>query len=375
MNQLPEKVQQKLNNFVDKVTDIWNDRDQIRKIFAPDLTPHEFDYFISMGLSLQANPYTREIFAVKYGTQPATIIVARDLYRRKAEEQELYNGHFQEAVYPGEPFSLIHDEQHRVIGVNHQLDMEKRYADPNALPYGAYCIVYKKGMVPFYVFVAFREYELSGARNEYDKNKQKTGNKIKNEFWSTRPETQIKKVAESQGLRGAFQGVFRGTYTTDEYQHMKDQIVNEISAEFEDVTESESLKDRILNRTQKTVPEQPATPEPQKESEKKPVKQPKKVTDAMLEDMKEYCYIGQEKVVTTNMKNYSFTDEQKLELSIVIEQSKKVNELKSIADELGFTLQELTDNAEVTGLESLKRMNPDQFNSIYDETKSRIGTK
>lgn len=51
---------------------IWESLDEVRKQFAPTLSTTEFDFFVGLGKSLNANPFTREIWAVKYGTSPAS---------------------------------------------------------------------------------------------------------------------------------------------------------------------------------------------------------------------------------------------------------------------------------------------------------------
>ena len=190
-----------LRKFATDVMEVWKSTDTIRKIFAPTLGNEEFKYFMGMGISLGANPFKREIFAVKYGGEPAQIILARDFYRRKSQEQSDYLGHVVEAVYPGEKFKPNPPE----FNIEHEIDVAKRYdGETEKIPLGAYCIVYRKDKKPFYVFVPTKEYIK----------KTKEGRATR--FWTESKETMIKKVAESQGLRGAFQGIFSGTYTEGE---------------------------------------------------------------------------------------------------------------------------------------------------------------
>ncbi len=168
---------------------VWQDEEKIRKLFAKDLSPDEFRFFVSLGASLGANPFTREIWAVKYNkNQPASIFCGRDFYRRKAQELPEYDGHLVDAVYERDEFAVEDGKVHHKYSLGNRGKL-----------LGAYCIVYKKGIrQPYYVFVPFNEYNR-GFSN-----------------WKNMPETMIKKVAEAQGLRGAFQGTFKGTYDESE---------------------------------------------------------------------------------------------------------------------------------------------------------------
>lgn len=168
---------------------VWDDLKSVREQFAPTLTDREFAFFVTLGKSFNANPFKREIWAVKYDkSAPASIFLGRDMYRRKAQETAEYDGHIADAVYSGDRFSVEN-------GIpKHSYSL----ADRGCL-LGAYCVVYKKNQThPFFVFVKLSEYDKGFA------------------LWKTMKETLIKKVAEAQGLRGAFQGVFAGTYDESE---------------------------------------------------------------------------------------------------------------------------------------------------------------
>jgi len=167
-------------------------RDLIRKTFAPDLTKEEFAMFVGLGKSLGANPFMREIWAIKYNNSKAQIFLGRDFYRRKAQEQPNYGGHQVDAVYSNDSFKMV----------NGSPEHEYNLADRGHI-LGAYCVVYVEDREPFFNFVDFTEYN-SGKST-----------------WKEKPATMIKKVAEAQSLRAAFQGIFQGTY--DESEHWKEE--------------------------------------------------------------------------------------------------------------------------------------------------------
>lgn len=175
----------------DQGIEIWNNdkADKIRQLFAPNLTNDEFAFFWGLGKSLQANPFTREIWAVKYDkNKPAQVFLGRDFYRKKAQEQSDYDGHIVDAVYENDEFRVESGTP------KHSYNLTDR-----GKLLGAYCVVYKKDISnAFYVYVELDEYHKGQST------------------WNEKPATMIKKVAEAQALRGAYQGIFRGTYDESE---------------------------------------------------------------------------------------------------------------------------------------------------------------
>jgi phage recombination protein Bet len=176
---------------------VWEDSkklEEIRKIFAPKLNTQEFDAFVGMGLAANLNPFLREIWAVKYqDNAPAQIFVGRDGYRKAAQRNQEYDYHECDAVYSNDVF-----KRNSISGeINHEYNLKDR-----GELLGAYCIVKRKNSSrPCYTWVKLSEYS--------------TGKSLWNPQ-TGKPETMIKKVAECQGLRGAFQDLLGGTYGEEE---------------------------------------------------------------------------------------------------------------------------------------------------------------
>jgi len=170
---------------------IWNDDkslEEVKKLFAPNLTNIEFSMFVQMGKATGLNPFLREIWAVKFGNNPAQIFVGRDGYRKSAQSYPKYDYHYAEAVYSNDYFKSQDGVYH------HEFNLKDR-----GELVGAFCNVKRKDSTrPISVFVEFKEYDL------------------KQSIWKTKPATMIKKVAESQALRMAFQEKFAGTYEENE---------------------------------------------------------------------------------------------------------------------------------------------------------------
>lgn len=161
---------------------------EVKKVFGKDLTDSEFGILVQIGQATKLNPFLKEIWAVKYGTNPAQIFIGRDGYRKTAQENPDYDYHLVDAVYENDEFSIENGE------VKHKYSIRDRGA-----LVGAYCIVKRNSSTKtMFNFVDLTEYST------------------KKSLWITKPATMIKKVAEAQGLRMAFQSLFAGTYDETE---------------------------------------------------------------------------------------------------------------------------------------------------------------
>ena len=127
---------------------IWQDSEKLKGLFAPNLTQSEFEMFIGLGSALGANPFMREIWAVKYGSGPASIFLGRDFYRKKAQEQATYDGHSVDAVYSGDQFT-----------VENGVPKHSYTPGDRGQLVGGYCTVYLKNTkIPYFQFVEIKEY-------------------------------------------------------------------------------------------------------------------------------------------------------------------------------------------------------------------------
>lgn len=194
--------------------DVWQEQNalaEIQKIYGKDLTDGEFTTLCQIGQATGLNPFLREIWAVKYGNNPASIFIGRDGYRKAAQRNPEYDYHHLDAVYQNDDFKVENSE------VKHTYSVKDR-----GTLIGAYCIVKRhKSTKPIFTFVDFNEY-YQGNKDDDGKIKKKF-DRFKKQYvdmgetlWDSKPATMIKKVAEAQGLRMAFQSMFAGTYAEDE---------------------------------------------------------------------------------------------------------------------------------------------------------------
>jgi len=188
--------------------------DEIKSNCAPTLTSAEFKYFVEMGKACDLNPFLREIWSIKYDQKsPASVFIGRDGYRKAAQRHPDYDFHHVDAVYSKDIFKVLNGQVH------HEYTLQDR---GNLV--GAYCFVKRKNSSrEMYTYVDFKEYN-TGRKN-----------------WATMPSTMIKKVAESQCLRAAFQELFSGTHDESE-RFVIEANMNEKDA-------SRSLKDAIKKNT------------------------------------------------------------------------------------------------------------------------------
>lgn len=247
---------------------MWDDNqklEEIRKLFAPTLTELEFQYFVGLGKATGLNPFTREIWCVKYGKDkqgkenPAQVFIGRDGYRKAAQSHSDYDYHQADAVYENDEFEVFNGE------IKHKYKLTNR-----GKLMGAYCVTKRhKSSKPHYIFADLEEYntgqslwaEPTWKENSYG-GKYKLGGK---------PATMIKKVAESQCLRAAFQDLLGGTYGEEESESMH---INELKESRQN--KSESLMNKLKAAKGQTID---VTPEPTEE----PIIEP--VTQEQLDEM------------------------------------------------------------------------------------------
>jgi len=201
---------------------VWGSQEsvvEIKKIYGPTLTDQEFSIFMNIGKATNLNPFLREIWAVKYDSKSAaSIFIGRDGYRKVAQANPEYDYHVVESVYENDQFSRENDE------VKHSYSLTNRGA-----LVGAYCSVKRKNSSkPCFVFVKLQEYN--------------TGKSV----WGQKPETMIKKVAEAQGLRMAFQSLFAGTYDESENWKEKSITVEPNTGEIVDYIEKPAISQKEL---------------------------------------------------------------------------------------------------------------------------------
>src|ERR1700690_3147572 len=188
---------------ISNAMDLWEDEtklEETKAIFAPKLNKNEFNAFIGMGKANDLNPFTREIWAIKYADNaPAQIFIGRDGYRKSAQRNPDYKCHIVEAIYENDDFRYNNG------AISHSFGMANR-----GKLLGAYCLVYKKSVdMPIHVICELKDYSTGKSLWNAETGKQAT---------------MIKKCAEAQALRMAFQEQYAGTYSEYEKHDVIDAV-------------------------------------------------------------------------------------------------------------------------------------------------------
>lgn len=152
--------------------------------------------FAKMCEAQKLNPFvTGEVYLIKFGTQPAQMVIGYDTYKRRAEENPSY---------------LYTESGIVVLRGNQVLQKPGACIYPSEQLVGGWCRVHKlKGTheVCTYKEVGFKEYDKSNA------------------IWKEKPCTMIEKVAISQALREAFPKDYEGLYTQEELAPAEYRVV------------------------------------------------------------------------------------------------------------------------------------------------------
>lgn len=184
-------------------------------------SPQEFQMLMAIVKSMDLNPFTKEVYFIKYGNQPAQIVVALKAFLKMADAHPEYNG--------------------MEAGIIYEKDGEIKRSDGAFLPrdaeiLGGWATVYRKDRShPTKIEVTFSEYDNSKIRKEGEMNSY--GKPNKPNTWDDKPSVMIRKVAVVAALREAFPNELGGVYEVDELRKMKDVTPDEEQESREDVAE------------------------------------------------------------------------------------------------------------------------------------------
>ena len=151
-----------------------------------NVTDQEVVMFLMLCKGQKLNPFLREAYLVKFGTQPAQIVVGKDAFTKRAETNKNYKG--SEA-------GII------VVNLNKQIENRKGtfYLKGREELVGGWAkVLFKDGKEEMFHTVGIDEYN--------------TGKSL----WATKPATMIRKVALVQALREAFPNALSQMYTSEE---------------------------------------------------------------------------------------------------------------------------------------------------------------
>jgi phage recombination protein Bet len=159
---------------------------------ANTVTDQEVMMFLSLCRFNHLNPFLKEAYLIKYGTQPATMVTGKETFMKRANRNPDYAGK--------EAGIIVYDPNTGTVE-----NREGTFKLAHEQIVGGWAKVYIKGHEkPEYASVSFDEY--AGRKKDGSLNNQ----------WATKPATMIRKVALVQALREAFPEDYSGLYSPEE---------------------------------------------------------------------------------------------------------------------------------------------------------------
>lgn len=170
----------------------------IRERLCPNATDSELALCVELCNRQHLNPFTKEVYLVKYGNAPASIITSYQVFNRRANRQESYGG-----IKSG------------VVVMREGQIIKKRgsavYKQVGEQLLGGWAEVqFKDGKEPAYVELALSDYS-TGKSN-----------------WAKMPGVMIEKCAKAGAWRLAYPDEFGGMYTGEE---MDQKVAQDMRAE------------------------------------------------------------------------------------------------------------------------------------------------
>ena len=158
--------------------------------FCPKASPAEAYIFNQWCSHVGLDPWRRECYLVKFGDDPATKLVAADVYKKRAEHNPRYQGKKDGVIVLDKDGNLV--------------DRVGAFVLDTDTIVGGWCKVFVKDYVePVEARVSFKEYC-----------KMKDGKPAAQ--WRDRPATMINKVAMVHALRNAFPNDLGSMYVAEE---------------------------------------------------------------------------------------------------------------------------------------------------------------
>ena len=169
----------------------------------PNVTESEIMHFMKLCKARGLNPYIRDAYLIKYGDQPAAIIVAKDAVEKRAIQNPKYDGKEVGIYVENKDTGELIKREGSILRKNKEELV------------GAWCTVYRKDW----------KYPITKEVN-FDEYIQKKKDGTPNTNWENRPVTMITKVAIVQALREAFIEELSGMYEAEEMGVNENELDN-----------------------------------------------------------------------------------------------------------------------------------------------------
>lgn len=158
---------------------------EVKERLCPNIEDKELALVMALCQAQKLNPFTKDVYIIKYGTSPASIVTSKEVFTKRAQANPNFEGYQAGLTFLTPDNQIVQREGSMPVSGWELL--------------GGWCKVYVKGYrVPIYDEVSFKEYS-TGKSN-----------------WAKMPGTMIRKVALCHALREAFPDDFQGLYGSEE---------------------------------------------------------------------------------------------------------------------------------------------------------------
>ncbi|WP_100523391.1 phage recombination protein Bet [Mycobacteroides abscessus] len=194
-----------------------------------DVSDQELVMFINLCKFQKLNPFLNEAYLVKFGSQPAQIIVSKEAFMKRAENHPKYEG-FEAGI--------IVEREGQLVEIEGAIKLETDKL------IGGWCKVYRGDRK--------REIVSKISLDEFSKSQA---------TWKQMPLNMIRKTAIVNGLREAFPESLNNMYTEEEAQ------IKPIEEEVVEREIRKSANSEIIDVEIEEVPEKPNKTESEKDSQ------------------------------------------------------------------------------------------------------------
>jgi len=193
------------------------------------VTMQEVAMFINLCKYAGLNPWLKEAYCIKYGNEPATMVVGKEAFTKRADRELTFDGMQAGIIVTNETGEIVYREGSAKL--------------PEETIIGGWAEVYRTDRShSTRMEVGFDEY--AGRKKDGSLNSQ----------WSKKPATMIRKVAIVQALREAFPLSFAGMLTAEE--------TGKEEPEWSNLPPAPMLIDDGEGATPEPAAHEPARPEP-----------------------------------------------------------------------------------------------------------------
>ena len=194
------------------------------------VTDQEVMMFLSLCRFNHLNPFLKEAYLIKYGTQPATMVTGKETFIKRANRNPKYMGKAAGII--------VFDPETGTV-----TERDGTFTLPGEQLIGGWAKIFIQGHEqPEYITVSFNEY--AGRKKDGSLNSQ----------WATKPATMIRKVALVQALREAFPEDYQGLYSPEEIPAATEIVLNDTAPE---IPMPQEAQPQIQQEQQPAPPQQP----------------------------------------------------------------------------------------------------------------------